>query len=216
MSSGKLKKEKVSKLIAKMKKASRDVKHFWGKIEKIVTFKHRRKIDATRRLAMDKHLNFMVKQTERYANLLATASEDLKGYGGHDNVTTTDDEIGILSDESMSDNKQEHIHRSVSTRDNFGVRGMLSANLADERGNKRSLDSDSDFEVLGSGSDAEGEEDMKTLLEEEQEAAKDENLKRNLYAEINELGEQALQPLDEVLPPGYLNERQMNESRKNK
>ena len=176
----KLKKEKVSKLIAKMKKASRDVKHFWGKIEKIITFKHRRKIDATRRLAMDKHLNFMVKQTERYANLLATASEDLKGYGGHDNVnTTTDDEIGILSDESMSDNKQEHISRSVSNRDNFGVIGMLSANLADERGYKRSLDSDSDFEVLGSGSDAEGDEDMKTLLEEEQEAAKDENFKGN-------------------------------------
>ena len=84
------------------------MKHFLVKLRRLKYLNTVEKIDATRRLAMDKHLNFMVKQTERYAKLLATASEDLV-YGGHDNVTTTDDEIGILSDESMSDNKQEYI-----------------------------------------------------------------------------------------------------------
>ncbi|CAN0253225.1 unnamed protein product, partial [Ectocarpus fasciculatus] len=47
-------------------KVARDVRAFWGKLNKVIAYKQRLEADECRRKAMDKHLVFLVKQTERY------------------------------------------------------------------------------------------------------------------------------------------------------
>ena len=49
-----------------------EVMHFWIKIEKVVRFKAQSAIDAKRKTVMDKHLDFLLGQTERYSTMLAT------------------------------------------------------------------------------------------------------------------------------------------------
>jgi len=52
-------------------KVAKDIRSFWLKINKIITFKQKADSEAIRQSAMDKHLTFMIKQTERYTNMLA-------------------------------------------------------------------------------------------------------------------------------------------------
>ncbi|RYE83464.1 MAG: hypothetical protein EOO65_03920 [Methanosarcinales archaeon] len=62
------------------------VSKMWSQIDKLVIFKHKSRLDAMRRMAMDKHLNFLVGQTERYSQMLATnvlaAGSDVEAEGG--------------------------------------------------------------------------------------------------------------------------------------
>ena len=44
---------------------------FWRKAERVVEYKRRTVLDAHKREAMDKHLDFLVGQTQRYSTLLA-------------------------------------------------------------------------------------------------------------------------------------------------
>jgi SNF2-related domain/HSA len=53
-------------------KVAREVRQFWGKLNRIVAFKQKLEADELRRKAMDKHLVFLVKQTERYTTMLAS------------------------------------------------------------------------------------------------------------------------------------------------
>lgn len=50
---------------------SKDVKKFWMKIEKLVLYKHRTELDEKKKKALDKHLEFLLGQTERYSTMLA-------------------------------------------------------------------------------------------------------------------------------------------------
>ena len=52
-------------------KIAKDVSKFWVKINKVIAFKQKSEADEARQKAMDKHLVFLVKQTERYTSLLA-------------------------------------------------------------------------------------------------------------------------------------------------
>eukprot|EP00601_Ochromonadales_sp_CCMP2298_P025528 CAMPEP_0173281656 /NCGR_PEP_ID=MMETSP1143-20121109/6362_1 /TAXON_ID=483371 /ORGANISM="non described non described, Strain CCMP2298" /LENGTH=244 /DNA_ID=CAMNT_0014219093 /DNA_START=63 /DNA_END=794 /DNA_ORIENTATION=- len=63
---------------------SRDVRKFWLKINKVVAFKQKMDADEVRQKAMDKHLVFLVKQTERYTNMLA---ENMMGGEEDDDVS---------------------------------------------------------------------------------------------------------------------------------
>ena len=61
-------------LIAARKTArnvANQVMHFWIKVEKVVRFKAQSAIDAKRKTVMDKHLDFLLGQTERYSTMLA-------------------------------------------------------------------------------------------------------------------------------------------------
>jgi len=51
-------------------KLGRDVKTWWTKIEKIITFKQKLQADELKQKRMDKHLVYLVKQTERYTKKL--------------------------------------------------------------------------------------------------------------------------------------------------
>ena len=74
--------QKVKDEIVKQKrlssKISREVRKFWLKINKVIAFKQKGEADEVRQKAMDKHLVFLVKQTERYTSLL---TENLKSGG---------------------------------------------------------------------------------------------------------------------------------------
>lgn len=50
---------------------SKDVKKFWTKIEKLVLYKHRLELDQKKKKALDKQLEFLLGQTERYSTMLA-------------------------------------------------------------------------------------------------------------------------------------------------
>ncbi|CAA2954562.1 PHOTOPERIOD-INDEPENDENT EARLY FLOWERING 1 isoform X1 [Olea europaea subsp. europaea] len=50
---------------------SKDVKKFWTKIEKLVLYKHQLELDEKKKKALDKQLEFLLGQTERYSTMLA-------------------------------------------------------------------------------------------------------------------------------------------------
>lgn len=50
---------------------SKDVKKFWTKIEKLVIYKHQLELDEKKKKALDKQLEFLLGQTERYSSMLA-------------------------------------------------------------------------------------------------------------------------------------------------
>ena len=58
-------------LLNKAKSMSKLVNVFWKKIDKIILFKHRSVVQERHKAIMDRHLNFMVAQTERYSTQLA-------------------------------------------------------------------------------------------------------------------------------------------------
>ncbi|MFS7908575.1 putative DNA helicase chromatin remodeling SNF2 family [Helianthus anomalus] len=66
---------KVKEEELRMKKValniSKDVKKFWTKIEKLVLYKHRLELDQKKKKALDKQLEFLLGQTERYSTMLA-------------------------------------------------------------------------------------------------------------------------------------------------
>ncbi|KAK9839615.1 hypothetical protein WJX81_001019 [Elliptochloris bilobata] len=50
---------------------AREVMRFWGKAERVVAFKRQQATEALKKEAMDKHLSFLLGQTQRYSCLLA-------------------------------------------------------------------------------------------------------------------------------------------------
>lgn len=64
-------KEEEQKLRKVALNISKDVKKFWTKIEKLVLYKHQIELDEKKKKALDKHLEFLLGQTERYSTMLA-------------------------------------------------------------------------------------------------------------------------------------------------
>ena len=52
-------------------KIAKEVQKFWWKSKKVMQFKIQQRIEAKKRSMLDRHLNFLVSQTERYSTLLA-------------------------------------------------------------------------------------------------------------------------------------------------
>ncbi|VFQ59291.1 unnamed protein product [Cuscuta campestris] len=50
---------------------AKDVKKFWMKIEKLVLYKHQLELDEKKKRTLDKQLEFLLGQTERYSTMLA-------------------------------------------------------------------------------------------------------------------------------------------------
>ncbi len=51
-------------------RSAREIRAFWGKLERFVAYKQKRLCDEVRQKAMDRHLVYLVKQTERYTKSL--------------------------------------------------------------------------------------------------------------------------------------------------
>eukprot|EP01047_Picozoa_sp_COSAG01_P023476 COSAG01_NODE_1421_length_10362_cov_10.007113_8_plen_1396_part_00 len=64
----KMQEQAVKKIASRL---SREVRTFWGQIGKLVVYKHEVQIEQIRQQHMEKHMDFMVGQTERYSRSLA-------------------------------------------------------------------------------------------------------------------------------------------------
>ncbi len=51
-------------------RSAREIRSFWGKLERFVAYKQKRLCEDARQKAMDRHLVYLVKQTERYTRSL--------------------------------------------------------------------------------------------------------------------------------------------------
>ncbi|KAH9331633.1 hypothetical protein KI387_003741, partial [Taxus chinensis] len=56
---------------------AKDVRKFWLKIEKLVLYKHQLEVEERKKQALDKQLDFLLGQTERYSTMLAENLVDL-------------------------------------------------------------------------------------------------------------------------------------------
>jgi len=78
-------KDELARLRRRAAQLGRSVKLFWSKINKVVGYKQKIMLDEQKKSSMDKHLNFIVEQTERYTFQLvhdfntSTDAEDTDG-----------------------------------------------------------------------------------------------------------------------------------------
>eukprot|EP01052_Picozoa_sp_SAG31_P021380 SAG31_NODE_1650_length_7635_cov_12.658705_1_plen_1667_part_00 len=80
----KIQQQNLKKIAARM---SKDVKMFWGQVNKLVVYKHEVQVEEIRQQNIEKHMNFMVGQTERYSRMLA---EDLEVPSSGDDAKMVD------------------------------------------------------------------------------------------------------------------------------
>ncbi|MCL7035706.1 hypothetical protein MKW94_020781, partial [Papaver nudicaule] len=70
-------KEEEQKLRKVALNISKDVKKFWTKIEKLVLYKHQLELEEKKKKALDRQLDFLLGQTERYSTMLAENLVDM-------------------------------------------------------------------------------------------------------------------------------------------
>ena len=164
---------------------SRDVRKFWLKINKVVAFKQKTDFDEIRQKAMDKHLVFLVKQTERYTNQLA---ENLLTGGevGHSIGPRTGRRKGFkgkvrFSTSSAAPDESPHTQDGMDVTSVAGSRASSPRSASRSAGPSRSETSlldGQDFSDLGDDETTEDEEeefvaddeedDETTMIEEEE------------------------------------------------
>ncbi|CAK9228992.1 unnamed protein product [Sphagnum troendelagicum] len=65
---------------------AKEVKKFWMKVEKLVTYKQQLQIEERKKKALDKHLDFLLGQTERYSTMLAANLADPLVVSDHQSI----------------------------------------------------------------------------------------------------------------------------------
>ncbi|XP_058088358.1 protein PHOTOPERIOD-INDEPENDENT EARLY FLOWERING 1-like isoform X2 [Magnolia sinica] len=148
---------------------SKDVKKFWMKIEKLVLYKHQLELEERKKRALDKQLNFLLGQTERYSTMLA---ENLVNVPLSHKTARLESETKLPSDRK---------------------RGVDEGNLigSTERPEPRSDNADGDY---GIQSQDESEDDEHTIVEDEALITEEER-REELEALQNEMD----LPLEELL-----------------
>ncbi len=58
-------------------RSAREIRSFWGKLQRFVAYKQKRLCDETRQKAMDRHLVYLMKQTEMYTKSLSSHHRSL-------------------------------------------------------------------------------------------------------------------------------------------
>lgn len=151
---------------------SKDIKKFWLKIEKLVLYKHQLELDEKKKKALDKQLEFLLGQTERYSTMLA---ENLVS------SPTTSKRINSLS-------APEALRTQCKEGSEGDVKNRVGENL---QSHSTGSDIDDDFDVQ---SEDEMEDDEHTIEEDEAVITKEER-EEELAALQNEMD----LPLEELL-----------------
>ena len=165
-----------------------EVMRFWMKVEKVVRFKAQSAVDAKRKTVMDKHLDFLLGQTERYSTMLATK---LTG------VPEESLAIGDATDAAEAADAADADERTrAKKKGDEKTRTRVQEKAPSPVGGGDDADED-DFVA----DDAEmAEEDDEATLEEEMRAAaaagEDEE---DAGAEINDLAKDAEVPIEELM-----------------
>lgn len=158
---------------------SKDVRKFWTKIEKLVHYKHQLELDSKKKAALDKQLEYLLDQTERYSTMLA---ENLLG-------TSNSCPSGQPSiQEKACYSQQKEIDEK---RVDGGSVGSLAEAKSDAEIKMDAMEADDDFDV---SSEDESEDDEQTI-EEDEALITEEERKEELAALQNEVD----LPLEELL-----------------
>ncbi|KAL5545473.1 hypothetical protein UlMin_005160 [Ulmus minor] len=149
---------------------SKDVKKFWVKIEKLVLYKHQMELDEKKKKALDKQLEFLLGQTERYSTMLAENLVD--NYNSVPQYPAQD---------------RQSVEQKEADRDE--VNG--SEPNVEPQSEDVAADDDEDYDIQ---SDDESEDDEHTI-EEDEALITEEERREELAALHNELD----LPLEEIL-----------------
>ncbi|KAL7138579.1 hypothetical protein ABFS83_10G173600 [Erythranthe nasuta] len=163
-------KEEEQKLRKTALNISKDVKKFWTKIEKLVLYKHQLEVDEKKKKALDKQLEFLLGQTERYSSMLA------------ENLVSTPTLCKSLN--LCSTQEHHNIHQRSDQPDQ-------KASASDTRSPSNLPAADEDYD-LQSGD--ESEDDERTIEEDEALITKEER-EEELAALQNEVD----LPIEEIL-----------------
>ncbi|XP_047310658.1 protein PHOTOPERIOD-INDEPENDENT EARLY FLOWERING 1 [Impatiens glandulifera] len=153
---------------------SKDVKKFWTKIEKLVLYKHQLAVDEKKKKTLDKQLEFLLGQTERYSTMLA------------ENLVYPPCIIG--NPHSDAHEPQSSSQPKIEDHTIHGRDSMDKVNLGSQEDDVKV---DEDFHAL---SEDEIEDDWHTL-EEDEALITEEERKEELEALQNEVE----MPLEELL-----------------
>lgn len=184
---------------------------FWNKAHKVVAFKVKNEVDARKKEVLDRQMDVLLRQTQKYSSLLA---ERLRGGDEKDAKDAKDAKI-----EGRQGGAQGHVtvpleSRAASQVPSRAMSGMSGpANPSNRRGSQlqkyelRDGEDEDDSKEYRSGED--DDMDDEGTLEEEERLARLEfggNLDRLLRETMDEtkgLEEDADVPLEDLLPKGY-------------
>jgi hypothetical protein len=110
---------------------SKDMRGFWGNVEKLFEYGVKTQIEAKRKQALDLHLNFIVDKTERFSTMLA---ESMADQSNPTSLRTTpnvseaemDDQDDYAPDDQNSDDDEDTIARDEDAQED-GEIDMLNA-----------------------------------------------------------------------------------------
>jgi FlaG/FlaF family flagellin (archaellin) len=92
----------------------REVKGWWTKIERVVSYKQKLSAEQERQAAMNKQLVALVKQTERYSESLARQDYDDDDNGSDDSGDDDDDDSGTENKDQRSRRKKHHRKKKLT------------------------------------------------------------------------------------------------------
>ncbi|GAV63949.1 SNF2_N domain-containing protein/Helicase_C domain-containing protein/HSA domain-containing protein [Cephalotus follicularis] len=184
---------------------SKDVKKFWIKIEKLVLYKHQMELDEKKKKALDKQLEFLLGQTERYSTMLAENLVDsykpVQQHPVQDRLTIGYKEDGNNSENLIDVNGEPWSETAVQQypvqeRPSIQCKeedGKNSENLIDVNGELQSetANIDEDYDVQF---EDESEDDEHTIEEDEALITKEER-----QEELEALQNETDLPLEELL-----------------
>lgn len=164
-------KEEEQKLRKVALNISKDVKKFWTKIEKLVLYKHQLELEEKKKKVLDKQLDFLLGQTERYSTMLA------------ENLVNTPNSVKPLQIDFGTG--------QANNTDGQGEEKCLVGRTNDSVACSDSMEIDRDF---GIQSEDEVEDDENTIDEDEMLITKEERRK-----ELEALQAEVDLPLEELL-----------------
>ena len=174
---------KRRRLAARM---ARDVRAWWAKVDRVVAHKQKSGADARRRKEMDRHLVYLVKQTERYGKGLAEMHAMEMGGGGEDRGMAGG---GLTIEGALRGGTGANRASKAAVRDYARVR--IEASDSELYGTSTADDSD-DYEDASDFSD--GKDDVTTLVEAERIGNRDEE-----RDEAKKLLEESQMDIEQVL-----------------
>ncbi|XP_026445774.1 protein PHOTOPERIOD-INDEPENDENT EARLY FLOWERING 1-like isoform X4 [Papaver somniferum] len=207
-------KEEEQKLRKVALNISKDVKKFWTKIEKLVLYKHQLELEEKKKKALDRQLDFLLGQTERYSTMLAENLVDMpyphkhmcldsatEQHINHDEGEKEDQQINedeYVKDDDQTKHEKEEGDQIVSHGDEEGDRQTTQVSdegepndLMGSQDGPDHMDVDGDYDVQ---SEDESEDDEHTIEEDEALITKEER-----KAELEGLQDEMDLPLEELL-----------------
>ena len=170
---------------------SKAVLQHWRKIDKLVIWKHRSRLEAMRREAMDKHLAFLVGQTQKYTKMIAGDILGDTQQNDHQSRTKRPAENERADENSMHTRKRQKT-KVARTKGPSSYRETPEQQTSGDVENESS--SDEGF------SDDSPEEDDEATLEEEEKLQKEEQRNNNESGldEVSALQNDLETPIDQL------------------